>query len=230
MNILAIETSVATGSVALQCGENVSQLEIETPRRHAEEIIPRIHDCLADQACTLQQLDALAFGRGPGSFIGVRLAAAVAQGLATAGGIGLAPVSSLAALALQAGSSLAPDATAALPIVVCLDARMGEVYLAQFSWQNGQLETQATEQLLRPAEVVLPSANAWLAVGSGFAQYRELCSMAQSANGQLSVDMQPQARDLLPFAQSAVAQEQLLAPATWRDDYLRDDSAWRRLD
>lgn len=230
MNILAIETSVATGSVALQYGDHVSQLEIATPRRHAEELIPRIHACLADQACTLQQLDALAFGRGPGSFIGVRLAAAVAQGLATAGGIGLAPVSSMAALAFQAGRSLAPDATAALPIVVCLDARMGEVYLAQFSWQNGQLETQVTEQLLQPADVLLPSANAWLAVGSGFAQYPELCSLARSANAQLSVDMQPAAGDLLAFAQSAVAQKQLIAPENWRDDYLRDDSAWRRLD
>lgn len=228
MNILCIETSVGAGSIALQHGEQLSERVIETPRAHTEQLIPRIDEILTSADIGLEQLDAIAFGRGPGSFIGVRLAAAVAQGLAAGVEIGLAPVSSMAALAYRAAVANTADGDDALRVVVCLDARMQEVYLAEYSWRQAQLATTAAERLLQPAAVELPADGNWLAVGNGFAAYRDLREYACAQKGLLVADMDPRARDLLPFAQTAVSRAELVAPQDWRSKYLRDKSAWQR--
>lgn len=228
MNILGLETSVGRGSIALQYGEELSERQIDTPRSHAEQLIPCIEAILTDAGITPTQLDAIAFGRGPGSFIGVRLATAVAQGLATAAGIGLAPVSSMAALAWQAALAGTQHAGEELHVIVCLDARMNEVYLAEYLWRNSRLETQAPEQLVRPAAVALPAGGDWVAVGSGFAAYPQLQTLAQDRQVRVMADLEPRARDLIPLAQTAVAQNALVAPADWRSAYLRGESAWQR--
>ncbi|MGD8323232.1 MAG: tRNA (adenosine(37)-N6)-threonylcarbamoyltransferase complex dimerization subunit type 1 TsaB [Gammaproteobacteria bacterium] len=230
MRILCIETSVATGGVALQDGERLFEYAIATPRAHAEELIPRIDAILTDAGIGLEQLDAIAFGRGPGSFIGVRLATAVAQGLATGARVGLAPIPSMAALAWRAGSALPAHAAEALRVVVCLDARMQEVYLAEYTWRKSGLETTASERLLRPGAVRFPSDGRWLAVGGGFTAYPDLRERALGHGGEVSADLDPRARDLLPFAQTAVSRGELIAPEAWRGVYLRDESAWQRPD
>jgi tRNA threonylcarbamoyladenosine biosynthesis protein TsaB len=201
---------------------------METPRTHAEQLIPRIETTLADARITLEQLDAIAFGRGPGSFIGVRLASAVAQGLAAASGTGLAPVSSMAAMAWQAATARTQDASDELCVIVCLDARMNEVYLAEYVWLNGRLETKTSEVLTQPAAVRLPSGGNWLGVGSGFAAYPQLQARVPPGHGQITADLQPRARELLPFAQAAVRDNALIAPDAWRSEYLRDQDAWQR--
>lgn len=228
MNILCIETSTQTGSVAVQRDASVFEQAIQTPRTHTERLIPLIDDTLAEAGIRIEQLDAIAFGRGPGSFIGVRLATAASQGLAAGAGIGLAPVSSMAALAQHALQTHARDHDRELRICVCLDARMNEVYVAEFVAVDGRIRTAAAEQLLRAADVVLPPGGRWLAVGSGFAAWPELSERALARGAALVADLQPRARDLLPFAREAARARALIAPESWRSEYLRDASAWER--
>ena len=229
MNILSIETSVATGSVALQYADQIRETRIATPRTHAEQLLPRIEALLEESGIAVTQLDAIAFGRGPGSFIGVRLAAAVAQGLAVGAGVGLAPVSSMAALAGRAATVTAQTSEAETEIFVCLDARMQEVYCAQYIWRRGQIESSVNEQLLKPSEVSLPSGGAWIAAGSGFDAFAELRETALGKGALVHSDIEPSASELLPFARSAIHADSLVAPDAWQSEYLRTASAWRSL-
>jgi tRNA threonylcarbamoyladenosine biosynthesis protein TsaB len=137
------------------------------PRRHAELILPMIESLLAEAGLARGQLDGIAVGRGPGAFTGVRLAIAVAQGLALALDIPVVPVSSLAALA-QDG----PDAAAA-SILAVIDARMGEVYAGAFRRGEGDLvEAIGEESVGQASELVLPQSIQWCVVGSGWDAYR----------------------------------------------------------
>jgi tRNA threonylcarbamoyladenosine biosynthesis protein TsaB len=126
--LLLIETSSAVGTVALAVGDRVAETRIETPREQTERILASIDELLEEAALDLRDLDALVFGRGPGSFTGLRVAAAVVQGLGLATGKPIVSVSSLAALAARA---LAAHA-AAERVLCCVDARMGEVYFGTF--------------------------------------------------------------------------------------------------
>ena len=125
MNLLAIETATESCSVALACGDSLVVRSEFAPRRHAELLLPMCEQVLAEAGIGRHALDAVAVGVGPGAFTGVRLAVAAAQGLALALDRPLVPVSSLAALAMQA-----PDNGVA--ILAVIDARMGEIYAGTF--------------------------------------------------------------------------------------------------
>ncbi|HSM96415.1 MAG TPA: tRNA (adenosine(37)-N6)-threonylcarbamoyltransferase complex dimerization subunit type 1 TsaB, partial [Rhizomicrobium sp.] len=124
-NIIAIETATEACSAALSVDGRIMERSEIAPRRHAELILPMIEALLAEAGIVRTQLHAIAVGRGPGAFTGVRLAISVAQGLVLALDIPIVPVSSLAALAQDA-----PDAGAS--ILAVIDARMGEVYTGAF--------------------------------------------------------------------------------------------------
>jgi len=230
-SILCIETSGGCGTVALQRGQQIFRSAIDAPRSQTDELISHVDRLLADAGIGLQQLDAISFGCGPGSFIGVRLAGSVAQGLAMAAGVGLAPVSSMAALAGQVIRSSSPEAAGVPLVLVCLDARMGELYWAEYSCaEDDEILRTAGERLLRPADVVWPATSAGIAAGSGFAQYPDLAEAAAARGFSVAASQQPRAEDLLPFARAAVVSGRLVAPEQWRVAYLRDESAWRALD
>jgi tRNA threonylcarbamoyladenosine biosynthesis protein TsaB len=230
-NILCIETSGGCGTVAIQSSQRIYRSEIVTPRSQTEELISHVDALLADAGIGLQELDAISFGCGPGSFIGVRLAGSVAQGLAMAAGVGLAPVSSMTALASQVMRGATPDAGDVPAVVVCLDARMGEIYWAEYSRDpDGGIPRTAGERLLCPADVVWPAASAGVAAGSGFAQFPALAEAAAARGFSVAASKQPRAEDLLPLARAAIDSGQLVAPQQWRIAYLRDESAWRALD
>ncbi len=131
--ILAIETSTESCSVALLHNGVVTERAIEGAKRHAQSVLVFVDALLNEAGVAKTQLDAVAFGRGPGAFTGVRLAVAVAQGFAYALDIPALPVSTLAATAFDAFTA-APELQAK-PLLVALDARMGEVYVGRFAYQ-----------------------------------------------------------------------------------------------
>ena len=223
MNVLCIETSAGEGTLALQCGSKLLSAMIATPQAQAEELIPRIDDLLKRAGIALPQLDAIGFGCGPGSFIGVRLGACVAQGLAAAAGIALAPVSSMAALARH----VAPETGPPRDVVVCLDARMGELYWAQYACSADGVVALTPERLLVPEDVQWPPGKDPIATGSGLQAHGRLRAAAEARGYEIAAAAGANALAVLPLARAAVRAGALVAAAQWRGVYLRDETAWK---
>lgn len=223
MNILAIETSSDRGTVAVQSGTEISTIEIAGVREQSARIVPAIDSLLGRAGVSLASLDAITFGRGPGSFTGVRLAASVAQGLAMATDIGIVPVSSLAALAQQAVRR--DRITHAL---ACVDARMAEVYWGEYDAADGIARLVGREHLSAPERVECPPAGTWAAVGSGFARFGEVLS-AQIARATVRrTEWLAAAVDLLPLARAALTRGEAVPADQVTPSYLREEDAWVR--
>ncbi len=220
MNILAFETSTEALSVAVHVDGEVRERFELAPRRHAELALPWAEQLLAEAGIARRQLDAIAFGRGPGAFTGVRLAIALAQGIALALDLPVLPVSTLQALALRAPAD-APQVLAAI------DARMGEIYAAAFVRDADGLHALTPEQVLIPDAFVLPQTDApWYGVGTGFAAIE--ATLQRRLHAQLhSVDAQalPHAADVLTLALAAYARGEAIAPERAEPAYLRDNVA-----
>ena len=223
MKLLGIETSGRVGSVALAIDGRIETREIPTPREQTERLLPLVDDLLGAAAVTVASLDGIAFGRGPGSFTGLRIAAAVAQGLAAARNVPLLPVSSLLCLAQRVWRSERVTRT-----LVCVDAHMGEVYWAEFEVRDGAIRSAGDERLGAPSEVVAPTGAQWTAVGDGFAAHREaLASVLAAATRELP-DVEPAAEDLFPAASAALMAGTISLARDALPVYLRGQSAWRR--
>lgn len=224
MIILALETSTEACSVALDvAGETLERFEL-APRRHAELLLPMIDELLLEAGLHKRAIEAVAFGRGPGAFTGVRLAASVAQGLAFGLSRPVLPVSSLAALA-QAEIGAAEGR----PIAAMMDARMGELYLGLYrANQAGLVDAQAPECVLPPADVTLPGpqSETWWVAGSGWAAYQE--ALQARLGDRVQVQPQPRyprAAALLPLARQELASGHWHTPAEAQPLYLRDKVA-----
>lgn len=195
MKLLALDTATEACSAALLSGDAVYERHDIAPRRHAELILPMVDGVLTEAGLCLNDLDAIAFGRGPGAFTGVRIAAGVTQGLALGAGLPVIPVSSLAALAQ-------PALGKAAVVLPAIDARMGEVYWAAYeSDQDGLVTALAGEQVASPDAVRVPSTGQIFGIGSGWGTYRE--RLERILDGQISgvdPDRFPLAKDMLPLA------------------------------
>ncbi len=169
MRLLALETSTDACSAALYLDGEVTERFAIAPQRHAALILPMIDSLLREGGLRLPDIDAIAFGRGPGSFTGVRIGTAAAQGLALATGLPLLPVSTLAALAQQAMQEASADAVAA-----ALDARMGEVYAGLYRrGESGLAEAECEECVCAPSAAPMPGGGLWLGAGSGWLAYAD---------------------------------------------------------
>ena len=169
MKLLAIDTSSDACSVALQAGEFVREEHVVRPREHTRLLMPMIRNLLSGAGIEPPQLDALVLGNGPGSFIGMRIAAAAAQGIALAADIEIAPVSSLAAIALEVGAEYETR-----QVVVAQDARMGEIYLGEYEIERGALPSLlAPERICSVGELEL-SGETPVAAGAAWQRYPEL--------------------------------------------------------
>ena len=194
MKLLAFDTSTQWLSVA--CGEgNVWATRAEMAgQAHSERLLPLIDAVLAEATWSLADLDAIAFGAGPGSFTGVRIACGVAQGLALGAGLPLVAVPTLEALAHAAWRT-----HGATKVFACLDARMREVYVAAYERVANRWEARLAPAVLPPADVVLPLVEgAWLAAGDGFLAYPELASALQLTASDAT--LVPDARDIAALA------------------------------
>ncbi|MFT3789724.1 MAG: tRNA (adenosine(37)-N6)-threonylcarbamoyltransferase complex dimerization subunit type 1 TsaB [Rudaea sp.] len=229
MNILAIDTATEACSAALAAGGAIIERSELAPRRHAELILPMIESLLAEAGIARRDLDGIAVGRGPGAFTGVRLAISVAQGLALGLGVPVVPVSSLAALAIDA-----PDGAAHRDdvILAVIDARMGEIYAGAFRRTRDMLVEAISDETVGPAEKwnlpqsTLAGGSRWSIVGSGWDAYRDalrarLCTPPAFADGA----RYPQARAVLRLAAPRFAQGGGVAPEAALPVYLRDKVA-----
>jgi tRNA threonylcarbamoyladenosine biosynthesis protein TsaB len=220
MNLLAIETATEACSVALVHGETVVARSELAPRRHAERVLPMADELLAEAGLGKHALDAIAVGRGPGAFTGVRLAVSLAQGMAMALDLPVVTVSSLAALALEAPED---DAT----ILAVIDARMGEIYAACYRRDdNGGVVALDEERVCTAESLVLPQASAWNVVGSGWATYAKaigerLTHAPRWADGA----RYPQARHVATLAVGEFKAGRAHAPEHALPVYLRDKVA-----
>jgi tRNA threonylcarbamoyladenosine biosynthesis protein TsaB len=220
MKLLAIETATENCSVALlHDGEVIDRSEL-APRRHAELVLPMVEELLDEAGVTRRQLDAIAVGRGPGAFTGVRLAISVAQGLALALDIPVVPVSSLAALAMQA-----PDNGAA--ILAAVDARRGEIYAGAFGFDaHGLVRPLDEERVLVASDLPLPEAEAWNVIGTGWHAYADAISdRLPSAPRWTDGGRFPQAQDVARLAAPLFAAGQGVPPEQALPVYLRDKVA-----
>lgn len=224
MKLLAIETSSARASIVVAAGERLLERWIDSPRDQAAELLPAIDALLGESGLRLAALDGLAFGRGPGSFTGVRIAAAIAQGLALATDVPLLPVSSLAALAARAWR----EGVAEPAVLTCVDAHMGEVYWAVYRRSDGLPGAPGGEHLGSPATVAAPEGTPWGGVGSGFRAHAAPLEPLARGAARVLPDLEPTARDLLPLAAADLAAGRITPPAEALPTYLRGEDAWRR--
>lgn len=222
MSWLGLETSSSVGSVALETAAGVRVREIPTPREQTERLLSLIDELLAEAGVSLHELDGIAVGRGPGSFTGLRVSMAVAQGLSAVSGVPLLPVSSLLGLAERARREYGCEEA-----LVCVDAHMGEVYWALARRGVDGMETVGDERLGAPSTVVAPQGSAWFGVGSGFAAHAEALAPLLPP-GRALPHLVPSAVDLLPRAKRDLAAGLATAPSAALPVYLREQTAWRR--
>ena len=169
MNLLAIETSTEYCSLAACRGDAVTAVHFPAAQRHGETVLASINQLLADAGLALQDLQGIAFGHGPGSFTGLRIACGVTQGLALALGLPVKGVSTLLATTAETATAYGGER-----FMVCLDARMGEVYHAAYQRDagaaNGWREVLGPG-LCRPEDVPGLEGPGWTACGTGFGEH-----------------------------------------------------------
>lgn len=224
MNLLALDTCTENCSAALLFNDKVFAVSEITQRGHSERILGML-DTLFKQAGTdLSAMEALVFGRGPGSFTGVRVGVAVTQGIAFAQDLPVLPVSTLAAVAQSA--YLKHGMT---NISVALDARMGEVYQADFVIENGLAVAVSDEQVTTPATIKPLDAQHWFGAGTGWAEYQQVLT-ANFAGQLLDVDsdIYPSAKVMLPLAQALAATGGQLPAHQALPVYLRNNVAKKK--
>lgn len=217
MRLLAFETSTEACSVAVYVDGQVHERFGIAPRRHTELALPWAEEMLAEAGIARSQLDAIAVGRGPGAFTGVRLAIAIAQGIALALDRPVLPVSTLMALAMRADGERR---------IAAIDARMGEVYLGAFARDGDGLVALSAETVVKPEAAAIPDGDDWHGAGTGFAAVEG--ALQARFDGQLvTVDAQalPHAADVARLAALAFARGEALPAERIEPAYLRNDVA-----
>ena len=231
MNILAIETATDACSCALEFSGTIIARHAVEPRRHTELLLPMIDSVLAETGIGLGALDAIAFGRGPGSFTGLRIACSVAQGLGFGADCPLVAVSTLQVVAAGMHRSQGVPR-----VLVALDARMGEVYWGGFEWDGVAMAPAFDESVVSPHAVHVPAGGArtgtdpWAGAGPGWCAYRTVLDKRVAdrlGRPPKAVDAArlPEAIDMLAPARAACDAGLAVAPEDAAPVYLRGNVA-----
>lgn len=233
VTLLALDTATEACSVALLRGGEKTHLAQFAQREHTKYILPMVDEILAQAGITLHQVDALVFGRGPGSFTGVRIGAGIAQGLAFGADLPVIPVSNLAAMAQAAYVQYQAE-----NVLTAIDARMNEVYFAQWQAQKvrsdfGEFldwQPMIAEQVCSPSNVIEQVAqqhheNAVL-VGTGWAAYPEL---KETNLGKVTAITLPSALYMLDLALPKWFAGETISPLEIEPIYLRNEVTWKKL-
>ena len=222
MNILTIDTATEACSVALQFNQALFTRYEVCPQQHSQKILPMVDAVMKEAGASLTELDGLAFGRGPGSFTGVRIATGIIQGLALGSQLPVAGVSTLAAMAQQVINS--GDVS---DVAVAIDARMGEVHFAHYQNQQGIATLVGEEQVTSPETAAEQIDISSMAVaGTGWQAYPVLSELL---NGQSASVSYPYARFMLPLAEQTLSAGQGMAVDAITPEYLRNTVTWKKL-
>ena len=223
MKILAIDTATEACSAALHFDGDVSQRYRVAPREHSHIILPMIDELLAEAGIAVAELDAVAFGRGPGSFMGVRIAAGVTQGIAFAWDLPVVPVSTLAAIAQTANAE-----TGATRVLSAIDARMNEVYWGAYRLSDdGCMQLDGDECVISPSDVPVPAGQGWTGAGTGWAAYGEQLRAAVGP-ARLTAELDgclPSAASIVHLAVADYQAGRRVTPSQAVPVYLRDNVA-----
>ena len=223
MRLLAIETATDNCSVALLAAGELRCRSNSTPRNHAQSVLGMVEECLQEANLELNDLDALVFGRGPGSFTGLRIAVGVVQGLAFGASLPVIPVSSLAAHAAAIYRAHEQDRVA-----VCVDARMGECYWGVFQIDEvGVPQLLDQERLGAPGELPGLEGGDWFGSGSGWGAYPALNARYGAVLCGTDDTLLPEASDLLASAGQKLKSGRVLKAEMALPVYLREQVAWR---
>jgi tRNA threonylcarbamoyladenosine biosynthesis protein TsaB len=232
--LLAIETSSEACSLALSVDGRLREVHEHAPLRHAELLLPGVERLLGEAGVALRELDAIAFGRGPGSFTSLRIGIGVVQGLAWAAGLPVIPVSSLAAVAQEALEKVrgaatgkahgGADAGAGGTIRVAVDARMQEVFTAEFEAGPGGLARPRSEERVCAPSAIAAAPPPLIAAGNGFARFPELAPLCRSAAA-CYPDLWPRAAMIVRLALAWLESHEPLPAALAQPVYIRNDIA-----
>jgi len=226
MNILALDTCTESCSAALLYESELFEQHEMTQRGHSDLILGMMDALFKQAGTTISTVDAVAFGRGPGSFTGVRVGVGVAQGIAFARDIPVIPVSTLLAVAQDAADKLDVDY-----IAVAMDARMGEIYCASFQCKNGIVELLDSERVCPPEQFKPNSEQQWLGVGTGWREYDAI--LRDNFAGSLanvSVEHYPNASIITKLALIEANAGRILPAEQALPVYLRDNVAKKKAD
>ncbi len=192
MNLLAFDTSTELCSVALALDGECLSRDIQAGNRHSELLLPMVQELLAEAGIGLRQLDGIAFGKGPGSFTGLRIGCGVAQGLALGADLPVVGVVTLEAMAWGSGHD---------KVIACLDARMHEVYCAAYARGGDGLIRHVDPGVFKPDQAPVPPGSGWVGCGTGFAAYPEVLA-ARFGQGMARglADVWPHARAIAELA------------------------------
>lgn len=224
MKLLALDTSSVACSVAISIDDAIFERYEEQPREHTRLLLPMIREALKEAGAELSELDAIVLGNGPGSFIGMRIAASVAQGMAYGSGLGIVPVSSLAAVAAEVFAE--GDAA---EVVVTQDAHMNEVYLGVFARGSDNLPIPLFPERLQSQEAIAELKHAAegprIAAGAGWQRYPTLLASNIDSFDAVSDRLHPRARNLLGLGAHNLETGLSVAPAEILPAYLRQKVA-----
>lgn len=223
--LIAVDTSAGRGSVALLDGGNVLTDFSDEPRAHTRRLEPMIHGLLAQAGLGLGDLDALAFGAGPGSFTGLRVTAGLVQGLAFGLRVPVVPVSSLRAMAHTASDDT--DGTAR--VAVARDARMGELYWAVYErGADGAMSAVVPDSLVAPSGLVLPAGSEpYLGIGDGWLLRDTIPETVFARLEAVRAGVVPEAAAIARLGAVLLQQGEWVEPEAVQPVYLRDDVAWQ---
>jgi tRNA threonylcarbamoyladenosine biosynthesis protein TsaB len=223
MKLLALDTSSPACSVALQAGDALVWRHEEQAREHTRLLVPMIREVLEEAGVAVSELTGVVLGNGPGSFIGMRIATSVAQGLAHAAGIRIVPVSSMLAIAAEVMENA--DAKA---VAVCQDAHMDEVYLGLYTAGSGGLPELVGAERLHDQSVIseleLEPAR-FTAAGFGWQRYPRLLEANRPFLASVSAVSHPSARYLLASGGALAVSGAAIDPQDVVPAYLRQTVA-----
>lgn len=223
--ILAIDTATEACSVALNYNNRQIVLNELSPRTHTQRILPMVDELLQQAEISLKEIEALAFGRGPGSFTGVRVGVGVTQGLALGAELPVIPVSNLLMMAEEAYQRLNKT-----EVIALIDARMNEVYFAQFSRNDeGEWSELVAEQVCSPEKAIEKmqlDRNA-VVVGSGWAAYSQF--KAENLPLVITDITLPSAQFMLSLAEQALEKGSVKSALEIEPIYLRNEVTWKKL-